>query len=138
MKTLMKTLMKITNRMFQHKLYRTEQPPPPPTFQDDDDLQVLGAQRLGRDLVQRAPSLDGVADDERRHQEDAVAPQRVLNLDVQLGHGDDLALGRHRAADHLRDKAEVSGAARPSRPSRPSTGPRPERTTSPAAARWPR
>ncbi len=71
------------------------------TFQDDDDLQVLGHQRLCRQLVQRTPSLHGVADDQRRNQEDAVAPQWVLHLDVQLGHRDDLALRRHRAPDHL-------------------------------------
>lgn len=76
------------------------------TFQDDDDLQVLRAQRLGRELVQRTPSLDGVADDQRRNQEDAVAPQRVLHLDVQLGHRDHLALCRHRPPDHLQEKAE--------------------------------
>lgn len=74
------------------------------TFQDDDDLQVLGGQRLGGELVQRTPSLHGVADDQWRNQEDAVAPQRVLHLDVQLGHRDHLALRRHRPPDHLQRK----------------------------------
>lgn len=71
------------------------------TLQDDDDLQILGAQRLGGELVQGTPSLDGVADDQRRNQEDAVTPQRVLHLDVELGHRDHLALRRHRPPDHL-------------------------------------
>lgn len=71
------------------------------TLQDDDDLQVFGAERLGGELVEGAPSLHGVADDERRHQEDAVAPQRVLHLNIQLGHRDHLPLRRHRPSDHL-------------------------------------
>lgn len=71
------------------------------TLQDDDDLQVFGAERLGRELIEGAPSLHGVADDERRHQEDAVAPQRVLHLNIQLGHWDHLPLRRHRPSDDL-------------------------------------
>ena len=79
------------------------------TFQDDDDLQVLGRQRLGGELVQGAPSLHGVADDQRRNQEDAIAPQRVLHLDVQLTHRDHLALRRDRPADHLQGNTSVLG-----------------------------
>lgn len=74
------------------------------TFQDDDDLQVLGGQRLGGELVQRTPSLHGVADDQRRNQEDAITPQGVLHLDVQLTHRDHLALRRHSPPDHLEGK----------------------------------
>lgn len=81
------------------------------TLQDDDDLQVFSAERLGGELVQGAPSLNGVADDQRRHQEDAVTPQRVLHLDVQLGHRDHLPFRRHRPADHLKGNQEVLSAA---------------------------
>lgn len=48
-----------------------------------------------------------MADDERRNQEDAIAPQRVLHLDVQLGHRDNLALCRYSPPDHLRDKYQL-------------------------------
>lgn len=78
------------------------------TFQDDDYLQVLIGQRLGGQLVQRTPSLYGVADDQRRNQEDAVAPQRVLHLDVQLTHRDHLTLCRHRPPDHLEAKCRLT------------------------------
>lgn len=78
------------------------------TLQDDDDLQVFGAERLGGELIEGAPSLDGVADDQRRNQEDAVAPQRVLHLNIQLGHRDHLPFRRHRPSDHLEGKPEPS------------------------------
>lgn len=45
-----------------------------------------------------------MADDQRRHQEDAVTPQGVLHLDVQLAHRDDLTLHRHCPPDHLEGK----------------------------------
>lgn len=71
------------------------------TFQNDDDLQVFGGQGVGGELVEGAASLYGVADDERGNQEDAVAPQGVFHLDVQLANRDHLALTGHRPTDHL-------------------------------------
>lgn len=78
------------------------------TLQDDDDLQIFSAERLGGELIEGAPSLDGVADDQRRDQEDAIAPQGVLHLNIQLGHWDHLAFHRHGPSDHLEGKPQPS------------------------------
>ncbi|KAJ8249780.1 hypothetical protein COCON_G00229960 [Conger conger] len=70
-------------------------------LQDDDDLQVAALQLHGGEVVEGAVAVDGVADDERRQQEDAVARDGALRVDVDLVDGDDLALGRGGLAHHL-------------------------------------
>lgn len=73
----------------------------PLTFQNDNDLQIFGCERLRRDFVQGASSVNGVTDYKRRDEEYSIAPERILHLNVQLTDGNHLTFCRHCSSNYL-------------------------------------